>query len=469
MKLPKNIECYLRIDGFLLLLERQHQTLHFRQADDHDRFEMLRYFSSATDNPELKTNLEQLKSERSTGVLWYFPILPSEFSSVENPEFIRMREDYERTRRQLLEEIVWTYKFVPTMQNSTFMAHSTVLRLLETAQIVSEARTDFPIGVEVLTEDAYELEFGLVSQTGLLPSVLNVLEADAERYVELFLNHGRLFTPNEAQFWRENILSKLEQHNLIDCDIIPVIFKQLKKYPNLNRCVLATEYFRMYMDFTISGAKIKDCPLALDWMMFDPDFPTDFEMDSWDFLQHCLSVFEAAKLEYPYTLQTEIQGQQYRLITGFDAGRIKLLTVLEPKAMSQFFVDPFKPSYLEIADWFSYAGRNDPAMNWDLVMQWDGLLDELTDLAADPNLPDADYLLHCLYCYVAASRGTGLGGYAPFFLHHPSPRIKRLGQRCLAVANGELEFVYHDWCGWGFVSTEQTIQSKKVTGKRHKA
>ncbi len=469
MTLPRNTEGYLRIDGFWLLLERQHQTLHLRQHDDHERHEMLRYFISAVQNLELAQNLEQLKSERSTTVLWYYPI--EDYPSA--TEFIRMRGDFERTRGQPLEEQVWRYKFVPTMQDSTFMAHSTVLKLLEVARLVADNRTDFPSGVEVYTEDQYELEFGVAKQTGFLPSVLNALESDAGRYVELFEHHGRLFTPSEAQFWRENILAKLETHKLINCEISKVIFGQLKKYPNLNRVVLAAEYFATYMDFTVTGAKIQDCTLALDWMMFDPDYPTEFEMDSWDFLRHCLSVFEAAKLEYPYTLQTAIKGQQYRLITGWEHGRIKLLTVLEPKAISSFFQDPYKPAYLEMADWFSYAGRSEPAMNWDLVMQWGNLLDELTDLAADPNLPDADYLLHCLYCHVSTSRGsasrdTGLGGFVAYFLRHPSPRIKRLGERCRAVASGELEFEYGDWCGWGFVKQEQPEPIKKTKGKRHK-
>jgi hypothetical protein len=463
MKLPKNTEGYMLFDGFWLRLERQHQTLHLRVLDnpdlfEHDRNEMLHYFMGAPSNPELLENLTNRTKCNHSGVLWYAPITLEDwdgFSS--NKQFLRMQADFEQHRQHGLEEMVWTFKFVPTMQDSTFMAHSTVLTLLEIIQLVSEARTDFPSGVEVFNEDQYELSFGMAQQTGLLPSLLNDLESDAQRYAELFEQGGRLFTPNEAEFWRENILGKLEKHNLINCEISRQIFVQLKKYPNLNRVVLAAEYFAEYMDFTSSGQKIQDCVLALDWMMFDPDFPSDFEMDSWDFLQHCITVFEAAKLEYPYTLQTELSGQQYRLITGFDGGRIKLLTVLEPKTTSSFFVDPYKPSYLELVDWFSYAGRYDPAMNWDLVMQWDGLLEELTDLAADPNLPDADYLLHCLYCHVSLARGAGASGFLGYgrsFERHPSPRIQRLSARCWAVGRGELEFVYADWCGYGFVQQE---------------
>lgn len=474
MKLPKSIEGYLCIDGFWLMLERQHQTLHLRQHDDHERHEMLRYFASAVQNPELRHKLEHGLSERSTAELWYYPLEPANYSSVENAqEFIRMREDYQCSRGQPLEEKVWTYKFVPTMQNSTFMAHSTLLKLLEVAERVAQASSDFPSGVTFYNEDQYALEFGVAKQTGLLPSVLNALEADAQRYVELFENDGQLFTPGEAQFWRENILGKLETHNLINQEIPKIVAEQLRKYSNLNRVVLAAEYFAMYMDFTVMGAKIQDCALALDWFMFDPEYPSDFQMDFWEFLQHCLGVFEAAKLEYPYTLQTTINGQQYRLITGWDNGRIKILNVLEPKETVIYFQDPYKPSYLEIANYFSYLGRGEPAMNWDLVVQWEGMFDELTDFAADPNLPDADYLLHCLYCHVAASRGsasgnTSLGGYVAYFLRHPSPRIQRLGERCQAVASGWLELEYSDWCGWGFVKQEQPKSVKKTKGKRHK-
>lgn len=469
MSLPNPTECIVRIDGFVLRVEREGQRLRLVPADDHDRNELLRYFASALTNPELQTNLLQLRPERSAPVLWYYPIEPSEFAqSASTVEFKRVLEDYQHTRGVGCQEPVWTYKFVPTMRLSTFMAHSTVLKLLEVARAIAANHTQFPQGVEVYSEDDWAIKFDHAQQKGLLmPSLLNELEKAAYRYSALFDKGARDYTPDEAEFWRGDLLKQLENANLINCTVPPVIFEQLKKYSHLSRAVNTAEYLRSYLDLEAQNIRIQDCPLSLDFMVFDPDFPN--EVGFWDGLHLCLETVEAAKLERPCSLPIEIGGQPYRLLTGWDNGRIKLLHALELNPNLVNFKDVYKPSYLELLEWASLPRNGSPAMEWDVVVNWDDWIITLADLASDPSLPEADYLRHCIYCHLAGLRKhepCKMLGLADSLLKHPDAAIQRIGERTQALASGELAFVYDDWCSGGFNRKDHAeLKGKTRRGK----
>ena len=186
-------------------------------------------------------------------------------------------------------------------------------------------------------------------------------------------------------------------------------------------------------------------------MVFNPDFPE--EVGFWDGLHICLEAVEAAKLERPRSLPIEIGGQLYRLVTGWDNGRVKLLHALELNPNGVNFKDVYNPSYLELLEWASLPRNGSPAMEWDVVVNWDDWIGTLADLASDPSLPEADYLRHCIYCHLAGLRKhepQKMLGFANSLLKHPDAAIQRIGERTHALASGELEFVYNDWCSGGF-------------------
>lgn len=457
--------CFVRIDGFVLRVEREGQRLRLVPSDEHDRNELLRYLASALTNPELMRNLLDLKSERSTPVLWYYPIQPGEFAKwTSTVEFQRVRADYEHCRGAALAEPVWTYKFVPTMQLSAFVAHSSVLRLLKVSEAVAAGHTEFAEGVEVYSEDEWANQFDHARQKGLLmPSLLNELEQSARRYAALFDDGARDYTPDEAEFWRGELLKKLANARLINCTIAPTIFAQLGKHPHLGRVVNTAEYLRSHLDLGAQKVPIQDCPVSLDFMMFDPDFPKDLSL--WDGLHFCLSTVEAARLDQPRSLPMEIGRQQYRLVTGWDNGRIKLLHAIELNSELVIFKDVYKATYLELLAWASLARDGSPAMEWDVVVNWDDWIGTLADFSADPTLPEADYLRHCIYCHLAGLRvheRRKMLDIADGMLKHADAAVRRIGERTHALASGKLDFVYNDWCSGGFNRKDRAERQGKT-------
>lgn len=462
-------EHYLRIDGFVLCLERKNDKLELGFADEHDRNELLRYFASAIHNIELAQNLNNFARINHDGVLWYYPIQPDQFQNLSMVvEFSRVRQDYEHTRGMRLDEPVWTYKFVPTMMHSTYIADGTLRKLIEVSKMVAEGRTVFPDGVEVYGIDDWAQKFDRAWKKGLLlPSTLQRLEAPARRYVQLFEKNGRDYTPDDAEFWRRETFVVLEKENLVNCEVSPMIFEQLKKSYELSRCVNAAEYLRGYLDLAEKGIRIQDCTLSLDWMMFEPYFPDG--VDEWDGLHHCLKVVEDANLDFPRTLPTEIAGHPYRILTGWDHGRVKLLHALPIDPTNTSFKDVYQPSYLELVEWASCPRGGAPAMEWDITVDWGPRMHWLADLASDASLPEADYLLHCLYCYLAGLRQherRKMVDCADSLSKHSHAPIRRLAQRVRALDSGELRFVYDDWFSRGFLRRDEAEQVKSPKRKR---
>lgn len=444
----KIIECYVRIDGFVLRVEREGNSLRLEGADEHDRNEMLRYFVSAIHNHELAENLRAFKRVNESGVLWYYVIPKEEYAKYSMVvEFARVGQDYEHARGLKMDEPVWTYKFVPTMLHSTFMAHNTLEKLIAVSEAVADGHTRFPEGVEVYSEDDWAIKFDHAGKKGLLlPSLLGRLEQAAYRYVQLFEHHARDFTPDDAEFWRRSLLKELDAADLVNATIAPVVFEQFKKYRCLARCVNAAEYLRSYLDIDEKGLRLQDHAVGLDWMMFEPYFPEGVE--EWDALQHCIDVVAVANLEVPRTLPTQIGNEPYRLVTGWDDGRIKLLHALPISLNGPHFNDVYKPSYLELVEWAALKRQGSPAMEWDVVVNWDERLDTLADLASDPTLPEADYLHHCIYCHLAGLRvhePRKMLSLAEGLAKHANPAIRRIVERTRALTKGELAFVYDDW------------------------
>lgn len=462
-------EHYLRIDGFVLYVERGNNKRELGFADEHDRNELIRYFISAIHNRELAANLRKFAHINESGVLWYYPTQPDEFARLSMVvEFSRVRQDYEHTRGMRLDEPVWTYMFTPTMLHSTYIADSTLRKLIGVAEMVAEGRTDYPEGVEVYSVDDWAMKFDRTWKKGLLlPSTLQRLEEPAQRYAGLFEKNGHSYTPGDAEFWRRELFVALEKENLVNCDVSPMIFEQLKKMFTLSRCVNAAEYLRRYLDLDVKGIRIQDCPVSLDWVMFEPCFPDG--IDEWDGLHHCLKVLEDAKLESPRSLPTEIAGEPYRILTGWDHGQVKLLHALPIETKNMFFKDVYQPSYLELVQWASCARGGAPAMEWDIAVNWDDRLDWLADLASDASLPEAEYLLHCMYCHLAGLRQHELRkmvDLANGLSKHTNPAVRRIAERTLALASGELGFVYDDWFSRGFLRKDADATDKPPKRKK---
>lgn len=466
------IEAFVRIDGFILLIERHQDRLRLGFADEHDRNELLSYFASAIYNQELAENLAQFKRINESSVLWYYPYQPEQFAQLSMVvEFNRVAQDYEFTRGHKIDEPVWTYKFAPTMLHSTFIAHSTAQKVIAVSKAISEGRCEYPEGAEVYDEDQWMMKFDPAAHKGLLlPSILRRLEDVAVRYVQLFENNGCEYSPGNAEFWRREVFKELESQKLVDCDILPVVFQQLKKYPALSRCVNTAEYLRGYLDLAEKGQKVRDCPVSLDWMMFDPYIPEGIE--TWDALHHALDCVAAAKLESPRTLATEIGGQRYRLLTGWDNGQVKLLHAIAPEPQNVSFKDVYRPTYLELLEWAALDRNGSPAMEWDLVVNWEDYFDFLPDFAVDSTLPGADYFLHCIYCYLAGLRRhepRKMLTLAESLSKHADPTIRRIGERTRALESGEMQFIADDWFSGGFLRKDRAEENAKASAKKRRS
>jgi len=466
------IEAYIRIDGFVLLIERHQDRLRLGFADEHDRNELLSYFASAIHNHELAENLALFKRINESGVLWYYPYQPTELAQLSMVvEFNRIAQDYEFSRGHKIDEPVWTYKFAPTMLHSAFIAHSTAQKIIAISKAVSEGSREFPEGVEVYDEDQWMMKFDPEAQKGLLlPSILRRLEDVAVRYVQLFEKNSREYSPDTAEFWRREIFKELESQKLVDCDIPPVVFQQLKKYPALSRCVNTAEYLRGYLDLAEKGQKTRDCPLSLDWMMFDPYFPEGVE--TWDALSHALAVVAAANLESPRTLATEIGGEPYRLVTGWDHGQIKLLHAVALDARSVSFHDVYRPTFLELLEWAALERNGSPAMEWDLVVNWEDYFDFLPDLATDASLPGGEYFLHCIYCYLAGLQRhepRKMLALAESLSKHAEPVIRRISERTRALQSGEIQFNADDWFSAGFIRKDRAAGPAQASAKNRRS
>jgi hypothetical protein len=158
-----------------------------------------------------------------------------------------------KTNGKSFDEPIW--RWVPgSYYPDHYMAHSTVLKIVQVARSQVESQQVPTIaGVEGLSEQQWTARFdprGNNPPSGnkfstmrnaetslLIPPILRDLENAADRYLQLFDDNGRLYTPTQATYLRQELLNKLGQAQLIDREISTEVFEKLAPYPRLYRCV----------------------------------------------------------------------------------------------------------------------------------------------------------------------------------------------------------------------------------------
>ncbi|BAY35636.1 hypothetical protein NIES37_67180 [Tolypothrix tenuis PCC 7101] len=213
-----------------------------------------------------------------------------------------------------------------------YIPQSSINKIIQVTQQIKAGELNFPLCVQLFSEDEWDLRFGWAEVTGFVPSVLRKLETIAADYMQFFANQGHLYQPNLVEPCRTKLLQELDAVGLLNCEIPESVYSQLMgTYPHLRRCVDEAEFLWMVGDMPI-----QEFDLSLDWMVFDPLYPVGI-MDDVEFRdtpleslrERALATFRTAQLEQPETLRMEIHGNQYQLITGWEGGRIKLLNSIE--------------------------------------------------------------------------------------------------------------------------------------------
>jgi hypothetical protein len=190
-------------------------------------------------------------------------------------------------------------------------------------QQIKAGELNFPLCVQLCSEDGWDLRFGWAEVTGFVPSVLRKLETIAADYMQFFANQGCLYQPSLVESYRTKLLQELDAVGLLNCEIPESIYHQLMDtYPHLKRCVDEAEFL-----WIVGDMPIQEFDLSLDWMIFDPLYPDG--MDYAEFRDRALAALRTAQLKQPDTLLLEIYGKQYQLVTGWEEGRIKLLNSIE--------------------------------------------------------------------------------------------------------------------------------------------
>lgn len=359
-----------------------------------------------------------------------------------------------------------------------YMAHSTVLKIVQVARSMVEGRQVPPIaGVEVLKEkqwvdrfdtlgsnpySTHKFSASRVLETSLLiPPILHDLEKTAGRYLELFADNARLYNPIDASYIRQDLLNHLEIAKLIDRDISALLWEEFLDYPSLKYCIIIADRLHQKMNCQIQDLRIQQVALSLDWILFDAIYPHAEDQ----FHEVCLQAFKEANLPtqstfnyiYPSTLSLNIAGQNYRLVTSeeFAPATFKLaaaIPVRSPQYPADLFVDVSNPTYLELLTWASLPDCPPPVEMWGMAIDWTKREWQLAALGSDPSLPQAPILLGYLSCHLANlwCSGNQVAFNVALAALNPNSHSSELGElrsRCILLRSGELKFNYAEWCG----------------------
>lgn len=314
-------------------------------------------------------------------------------------------------------------------------------------------------GIEVLNEIQWNVRFASSASSDqplLISQILDELEETASLYLLLFEDQARLYTPNQVEGIRYELLNQMSIANLLDREISTEILDCLATYPNLQRCVIQAEKLWRYLDCA-SVRQDKDS-LSLDWMFFDPPYP------ELGFHKLCLQQLKQAKLQYPHTIPFEAYGKHYRLVTGrVYHHAMTLLTVLEietPANAIALFANVNEPTYLELVAWAALESCPPPIETWEMAVDWKNREDELATLATDPSLPKAEFFLNCLSSHLARLWQNGdraaLRKGLQSLQYHFSKETYFLYCRGQMLLSGTLPFHYAEWFDGGFLRLYQS-------------
>ncbi|MBW4675002.1 MAG: hypothetical protein KME52_13525 [Desmonostoc geniculatum HA4340-LM1] len=321
----KHGKTFVLIDGYTLAIAQSDSAVLFSGC--HSRKAITRYDETRVES--IHNQLHQAfvsGQEFGNGVIYFQLRSILEYDvAIEGSEFQQEIERYQQRTGYPPTEPFWyvSQNFAGWDGCGHYIPQSSTNKIIQVTQQIKAGELNFPEGVQLFSEDGWDLRFGWAEVTGFVPSVLRKLETIAADYMQFFANQGHLYQPSLVESYRTKLLQELDAVGLLNCEIPESVYSQLMgTYPHLRRCVDEAEFLWMVGDMPI-----QEFDLSLDWMVFDPLYPDG--MDYAEFRDRALAVFRTAQLEQPETLRMAIHDNQYQLVTGWEGGRIKLLNSIE--------------------------------------------------------------------------------------------------------------------------------------------
>lgn len=260
------------------------------------------------------------------------PFMFAEYQS--DLEFNSELEQYQKRTGKALDEPVWhvSVSSGDWRNAKTFLPQSSVQKIidLETQLVSARKRIRLPEGVQVLSEDEWDLKFGWAACTGLLPSQVFKLERYAARYLNKLETNSINIEAARVVF-----LIDLFQAGLLNREFeTDAVYHQLKELGchNLKLCLDSAKYLYGYQNSQIRSKHhlpqvldIRNSSFVLDWMFQTIKNPGFGSVLTYKFMSELEVYFLSVK---PQTLEPlDFSGWQVFLVK--DGKKIKLSHVGE--------------------------------------------------------------------------------------------------------------------------------------------
>jgi hypothetical protein len=248
-------------------------------------------------------------------------IKPSEFGEFQSdPDFTIELEKYQIRTGQVLVEPVWhvSVSSGDWRNVATYIPQNSIQKIIDVeAQLLGEST--LLEGVQVLSEDDWDLRFGWAATTGLRPSLLPLLEACASDYLEA------LNTNSDAlESARARLLDALARADLLNREFeSDGVYYQLKETGcvNLKTCLDNAECLYGYL---ISDARLEDYGLPEEDDVRDSNFSLDWMMQSSTMNYNFFAAVEQFFLSAAPQNLEPLFFESMRLDLVMDGGVIKL-------------------------------------------------------------------------------------------------------------------------------------------------
>lgn len=211
------------------------------------------------------------------------------------------------------------------------IAHSVLLRVFAVIRALESGR--IPEEGEAIDADEWDRRFGWAKESGLLTSRIAALNELARFYVEGLRREGIVPGQSASEGLiaaRVAITHALEREGVTNREQPDAIFYQLRDN--------AAEYLREVIDaldmqYSMAQArKTNSVPVALDWWILEPDYPSNGKTGFLDFARLCCEVFEARKRDSSIDpIPFEFLGHQMYLVLGRVGKQIELRSVIDEK------------------------------------------------------------------------------------------------------------------------------------------
>ncbi len=326
---------FILIDGYTLVIDQKDNQIEFsgrhsrQYCSAYNDSNLIRFLANQTLDshiyPDFWHCLNQHKSYLGFDTSPYdgrdeelLPIAIADADQYQDWSLWELIDSLIKTHGKSFDELIW--RWVPgSYYPDYYMVHRTVLKIVQVARSwVENQQVPAIVGVEVLSESQWTARFAPKgnnppsfnkfsamrdAETSLLiPPILRDLENVADRYLQLFDDNARLYTPTKATYLRQELLNKLGQAKLIDREISADLLERLSSYPRLQRCVIDSPSqieSQLHMSLSIRS------PCNPADLFIDPYHPSYLELFTWASLADCPPPMESWSMSIDWTGREE--------------------------------------------------------------------------------------------------------------------------------------------------------------------